>query len=74
MEKWECVEVCPYCGGENILQWNTEKQGFLATCQHCGKKILLCDDCLHSEDNPTRRCDWTEESNGFGYCFRRERK
>ena len=39
METWECVEVCPHCDNENILQWNTEIQGFVAKCQHCGKKL-----------------------------------
>ena len=47
METWECVEVCPHCDSENILQWNTEIQGFVAKCQHCGKKMMLCDECQH---------------------------
>ena len=50
METWECVEVCPHCDNENILQWNTEIQGFVAKCQHCGKKMMLCDECQHEYD------------------------
>ena len=48
MKTWECVEVCPHCMGENVIQWNTEEQGFVAYCQHCGKKMMLCDECLHT--------------------------
>ena len=30
-----------------------------------GERILLCDECIHSEDNPRAFCDW-----GNGRCFR----
>lgn len=63
----EEVEVCPHCMGENIIQWDVEKDGYQATCQHCGEKIMLCDACLHSDDNPSGKCDWDEESG----CWRK---
>lgn len=63
----EEVEVCPHCMGENILQHDVERNGYQVTCQHCGKKIMLCDACMHANDNPNRVCDWTESAN----CFRK---
>ena len=66
----EAVENCPYCGEANIYpNWDVEEQGYVAVCQTCGKKILLCDECLHREDNPTMKCDWCKDEHG-GYCFR----
>ena len=32
-----------------------------------GESILLCDECLHADDNPGQRCDWDENT---GRCFR----
>lgn len=74
METWECVEVCPHCDSENILQWNTEIQGFVAKCQHCGKKMMLCDECQHEYDVEkdefvfVDNCDWCNDAGGV--CFR----
>lgn len=74
METWECVEVCPHCDSENILQWNTEIQGFVAKCQHCGKKMMLCDECQHEYDAEkdefvfVDNCDWCNDADGV--CFR----
>ena len=56
----EEVEVCPNCMGENIIQWDVEKDGYKVKCQHCGEEMMLCDACLHSEDNEDRFCDWSE--------------
>lgn len=64
----EEVEVCPYCMGENIIQWDVEKDGYEVLCQHCGKKILLCDACRHSDDNEHQLCDWNEVHG----CFRKK--
>ena len=65
MERQE-AELCPHCGNENILEWDVENDGFQITCSHCGKKIMLCDACLHSEDNKEQRCDFSETG-----CFRK---
>lgn len=70
----EEVEVCPYCDKENVFpMWNTEEQGFIATCQHCGEEILLCDACQHTvcEDGEPHNCDWRETDCG-GKCHRGE--
>lgn len=69
----EAVEGCPFCEGENVFQnWNTAKQGYIAQCQHCGEQIMLCDECMHADDNPGRCCDWHEEVHGnetWSICF-----
>ena len=49
--KRECVEICPHCEQEITKKWDVEKNGYQITCPNCGKKIMLCDECLHSEDN-----------------------
>lgn len=61
----EEVEVCPHCMGENIVKWNIEKDGYEIVCQHCGEKIMLCDACIHSNDNKYQKCDWCKD----GGCF-----
>lgn len=70
MKKYECVEVCPDCMGENIFQWNTEVQGFVAYCQHCGAKMMLCDECQHTilVDGEPHDCDWCNDAGGV--CHR----
>ncbi|MCC2255559.1 hypothetical protein LKD70_14235 [Ruminococcus sp. CLA-AA-H200] len=70
----EAVEACPYCMQENVFpNYDVEKQGYIVQCKHCGGQMMLCDECLHADDNPTSQCDWHEEvRNGlsFGVCFR----
>ena len=65
----EEVEICPYCMGENIQRYDVEKNGYKVKCQHCGKEIMLCDACLHSEDNEEQFCDWSECKG----CFRNKK-
>lgn len=71
MELYECVETCPHCDSDNVLQWNTEVQGYVAFCKACGKKMMLCDEChyRHREYNEPD-CDWCEDGNDDGVCFR----
>lgn len=61
----EAVEVCSHCMGENTVPDWAPEDGWRTTCKHCGERILLCDECIHSEDNPRAFCDW-----GNGRCFR----
>lgn len=63
-------ETCPFCEVEITKNWDVEKNGYRITCPNCGKKIMLCDACLHSEDNEGMRCNWSKE-NG---CFRHLKK
>lgn len=65
----EEVEICPHCMGENIIKWNVKRDGYEIVCQHCGEKIMLCDACIHSDDNKHQKCDWCED----GGCFRKRK-
>lgn len=63
--EYEQVEVCPYCASENYYKnWDCETQGYIATCKTCGRKIFLCDACLHSDDNPHKECNWDGDCMG----------
>ena len=67
---FEAVEMCPHCENENVYpMWDVEVKGYVAICSDCGQQIFLCDECMHSEDNPGRRCDWCATECG-GKCFR----
>ena len=71
----EAVEMCPYCEAENCFpNYDVEASGYIVACPSCGKKIFLCDECVHAEDNPGRMCDWhiIEKNNGIvtSGCFR----
>lgn len=70
---WEVVEPCPYCGYDNLWEnLDPIKSGYVAVCQKCGKEIMLCDECTHSDDNTEQKCDWKEcEHCESGTCFRR---
>lgn len=60
------VEMCPHCEHENEFRLDVEKYGYQTVCSNCGKELMLCDACMHSEDNESMYCDWSEEYN----CFR----
>lgn len=67
----EAVEVCPHCERENVYpNWDVKTQSYVAICQECGKEIMLCDECLHADDNPGQKCNWCEEKG----CFRHPKK
>lgn len=68
------TEWCANCESEVEMTWNTDVDGFKAFCPSCGAVLMLCDECKHCEDNPYDRCDWYEDENGVGHCFRTERK
>lgn len=68
IQQYEVVEVCPECGAENIMTWDVEKEGYVAYCPHCGSKMMLCDECIHSDDAPI--CDWSPCN---GCCREREK-
>ena len=63
---WGQTEMCPHCETENeYLYYNPEEKGYIVECKGCGKKIFLCDACLHAHDNPDAWCNWSQ-----GECFR----
>ena len=70
---YEAIETCPHCEEVNIYpMWDTNVRGYIAICEHCGKEIMLCDECMHAEDELNEngcRCDWHKTECG-GKCFR----
>ena len=68
--KKEEIEICPFCDKEIEKKWDVEKEGYQIPCTKCGEKIMLCDACLHSEDNKQKHCDWTMERG----CFRKRKE
>ena len=66
IQQYEVVEVCPECGAENVMQWDVEKDGYIAHCSHCGSKMMLCDECVHAED--AKICDWSSCNGCYREC------
>ena len=74
--EWECIETCPHCDCDNIFSnYDPVANGYKAICWNCGATIMLCDECLHADDNLSQKCDWHGTyKNGkcYGKCFRGE--
>lgn len=66
IRQFEVCEVCPECGAENIMRWDVKKDGYVAYCPHCGSKMMLCDECFHSDDAPI--CNWSPRNGCFREC------
>lgn len=58
------VEVCPHCMSEIEMRWNTDAQGFKAFCPVCGKRLMLCDECLHTQGGG---CDYSHTTDRCKY-------
>lgn len=54
------TEYCPHCENEIEMRWDTNLQGFKAFCPVCGKRLMLCNECLHTGD--TGNCDYNSET------------
>lgn len=53
------TEWCGNCENEvEIHGWDTDRDGFQAFCPHCGKPLMLCDECTHAPDH--RGCNWSD--------------
>jgi len=69
----EVVDICPHCDAENVFEdWDTEKQGFVAKCKTCGRKMMLCDACGKCDENGDWHrdfCDWHMEE-GYSVCHK----
>lgn len=62
-----CVvtEWCPHCESEIEMRWKTDENGYRAFCPVCGNRLMLCDECRHTEG--TAPCDYDRETDT---CFR----
>lgn len=56
------TEVCPHCQSEVKMRWNTDTDGYKAFCPMCGKRLMLCDECCHSENAGGCDYDMTTDS------------
>lgn len=54
------TEVCPHCESEVEMRWNTDTMSYKAFCPVCGKRLMLCDECRHTEE-PTP-CDYDNKT------------
>ena len=54
------TEWCAYCKSEIEMRWNTDVDGYKAYCPVCGNRLMLCDECQHSDDHPN--CDYDSNS------------
>lgn len=54
------TELCPNCQSEIEMRWDTDTRGYKAFCPVCGKRLMLCDECRHSED--AGGCDYDSEN------------
>lgn len=70
-ETFEQTEVCPHCDSEITLIWDVDNDGYRVFCPSCGEEIMLCDACLHADDNPGGKCDFKTDFDGNPTCFRR---
>lgn len=59
-EQPEVTEMCPSCGKEVTLIWDTGKDGYKAYCPYCGKRLMLCSACY----DDGFACDYDSETDG----------
>ena len=59
------TEMCPHCESEVEMRWDTDKLGFKAFCPVCGERLMLCDECRHTEEPSP--CDYGVTGDG---CWR----
>ena len=60
MNKYEVTEWCPHCESEITMTWDVESMGYKAFCPVCGERLMLCDECRHTEE-PTP-CDYDSKT------------
>lgn len=74
MEKTYIVtEACPHCEAEIEMRWDVDTRGYKAFCPVCGKRLMLCDACLHSGPDGIYigKCDYCAETDS---CYRNKRR
>jgi len=54
------TELCPHCGHEIEMRWDTDDLGFAAFCPVCGRRLMLCDECRHTASASS--CDYSSET------------
>ncbi len=67
-EEYTVTEWCPHCESEIEMTWNVEDRGYKSFCPACGNRLMLCDECQHSEQR--QPCDFDADT---GLCRHRRR-
>ena len=52
------TELCPHCETEVEMNWDVKIHGYKAYCPFCGKRLMLCDECLHPDGEFEDGCDY----------------
>ena len=61
------TELCPHCENEVEMRWDTDSRGYKAFCPVCGKRLMLCDECQHSENYIP--CDYNGLTDSCSRCY-----
>ena len=56
-EKYMVIELCQNCDMEIEMVWDTKGLGYKAFCPVFGQRLMLCDECLHTDGLPPT-CDY----------------
>lgn len=62
VSKYQITELCPHCENEVTMNWDVETFGYQAYCPYCGKRLMLCDECTHTENGPDGGCDYDSDA------------
>lgn len=57
---YTCTELCPHCKNEITLFWNPDVDGYKAYCPVCGKRLMMCDACMHDGGFDCDYCSATD--------------
>ena len=53
------TEWCAHCKNEVAMEWDVEMYGYEAYCPYCGKRLMICSECLGSGN----ACDYNDGTN-----------
>lgn len=60
------TELCPHCEREVDMSWSIEEDGYQTYCPYCGKRLMLCSECMDWEQN---NCDFNSETGKCKHCL-----
>ncbi len=71
-EQETVVEYCANCESEIQMKWNVATDGYQVYCPVCGNRLMLCDECMHSNPDGsfTGFCDYSRKTDS---CFHQKR-
>lgn len=60
------TELCPHCEREVDMSWSIEEDGYQTYCPYCGKRLMLCSECMEWEQN---NCDFNSKTGKCKHCL-----